>query len=228
MQSITAQQSRDARRELSLSQADVTKALGFNRQYLSEFETGFSKRLTDAQLKKLRTFYETKIAEANTNGESITITFGDSSIQKSSTDNTANTSIDHENIHRTMLAVRHLTIDPKLSNTQIQAILEKIYIYDAEAEEALSQKAVRADFSDFDWRKKTEDSLKQVFGSFAASYVLMRHLQGRPMVILEQSVEKNNIKSVADLFANLFYAENRDLLTPIPVENEVETAEGAT
>ena len=61
MQSITAQQSRDARRELGLSQADVTKALNFNRQYLSEFETGFSKRLTDAQLNKLRTFYESKI-----------------------------------------------------------------------------------------------------------------------------------------------------------------------
>lgn len=57
MSLITAQQSRDARRELSLSQTDVTKALDLNRQYLSEFETGFSTRLTNAQLKKLRKFY---------------------------------------------------------------------------------------------------------------------------------------------------------------------------
>ena len=76
MNPITAQQSRDARRELGLSQTDVTKALDLNRQYVSEFETGFSTRLTNAQLKKLRAFYEEKITEANNNGEDIAITFG--------------------------------------------------------------------------------------------------------------------------------------------------------
>ncbi len=84
MQPITAQQSRDARRELGLSQADVTNALDFNRQYLSEFETGFSTRLTNAQLKKLRTFYEEKISEANNNGEGITLTFGKDEHEKPS------------------------------------------------------------------------------------------------------------------------------------------------
>ncbi len=82
MKSITAQQSRDARRELGLSQADVTKALELNRQYLSEFETGFSTRLTNAQLKKLRAFYEDKITEANANGEDITLTFGEPETEK--------------------------------------------------------------------------------------------------------------------------------------------------
>jgi len=76
---ITAQQSREARRELGLSQTDVSKALDLNRQYLSELETGFSTRLTASQLNKLRTFYEEKIAEANTKGERIEITFGEDS-----------------------------------------------------------------------------------------------------------------------------------------------------
>ncbi|MDF0379365.1 helix-turn-helix domain-containing protein [Methylophilus sp. YYY-1] len=79
MQIITAQQSRDARRELGLSQAEVAKQLDLNRQYLSEFETGFSTRLTSSQLKKLRTFYEEKITDANANGEKIEITFGEES-----------------------------------------------------------------------------------------------------------------------------------------------------
>lgn len=77
MSIITAQQSRDARRELGLSQSEVAKALDINRQYLSELETGFSTRLTASQLKKLRTFYEDKIAEANANGENIEIVFGE-------------------------------------------------------------------------------------------------------------------------------------------------------
>ena len=50
----------------------ITNALVFTRQYISEFETGFSTRLTNAQLKKLRTYYEEKIADANNNGEDIT------------------------------------------------------------------------------------------------------------------------------------------------------------
>jgi transcriptional regulator with XRE-family HTH domain len=68
---ITHSQSREARRELSLSQADVASALGFNRAYLSEFENGNYSRLTKSQTKKLRDFYTAKAEEARANGDDI-------------------------------------------------------------------------------------------------------------------------------------------------------------
>ena len=214
MDQITAQQSRDARRELSLSQADVTKALDINRQYLSEFETGFSTRLTTTQLKKLRTFYEEKIAEANANGETITFTFG--------TPNTNNqpptpkvADLAHaEGIQHTLLAVRHLSIDQSLSPEQITDILEKVAVNDREAEQLFNEKVERGVFSD--WSERTDSYLKQVFGLFAANYVLMRHLQGRPLVVLANPVAYNDVDTIATLFSHLFHEDNGILVSPQP------------
>lgn len=218
MQTITAQQSRDARRELGLSQADVTKALDLNRQYLSEFETGFSTRLTAAQLKKLRAFYESKIEEANASGESISLTFGEPS------PNDPKSSLNPDDIKTTMLAVRHLSVDHNLSNEQIADILARISDNDKEASEALSQKANHGAFSN--WDDHTTESLRKVFGLFAANYVLMRHLQGRPMVVLEQPIDEKDIQSVSDLFAYHFYEANGDLITPVvPGSESIESEE---
>lgn len=214
MKSITAQQSRDARRELGLSQADVTKTLGLNRQYLSELESGYTTRLTNPQLKKLRAFYESKIAEANKNGEGITLTFG---FEDNSQEFVKPVSISPitdltkpEGIQHTLLAVRHLAIDQSLNTEQINDILEKIAANDRDAEGLLNEKAERGFVSA--WSEQTDSYLKQVFGLFAANYVLMRHLQGRPLVVLEKSIEDDDIDTVATLFANLFHKENGDLV----------------
>jgi len=74
---ITPAQSRDARRELGLSQADIASALGINRAYLSDFENGHLTRLTKAQLRKLRDNYEAKADEARANGDHIELNFAE-------------------------------------------------------------------------------------------------------------------------------------------------------
>jgi len=73
---ITPTQSREARRELGISQADVATAVGINRAYVSDYESGNINRLTNGQLRKLRSHYEEKIAAAKEAGDEIEITFG--------------------------------------------------------------------------------------------------------------------------------------------------------
>lgn len=69
MSIITPAQSREARRELGVSQADVAGAVGISRPYLSDFESGNLIRLTKNQLRKLRSHYEEKINAAKEAGE---------------------------------------------------------------------------------------------------------------------------------------------------------------
>jgi len=215
---ITADQSRAARRELGLSQADVSTAVGINRQYISEYETGYSNRITSAQQRKLRAYYEAKIQAAVDSGEEISLAFGDpdatGDTQQLAETNAAPASVepltDPEGVQRAVLAIRHLAIDPSVTREQIVAILEKIEANDREAEELLQAKAERGVFDD--WSDDTDAMLKGVFGLFAANYVLLRHLQGRPLVMLASPVEYDSIKTVADIFAHLFHEGNAALV----------------
>lgn len=219
---ITPDQSRKARRELGLSQADVANSVGINRQYISEFETGYSNRITTAQLRKLRTFYEGKLREAADNGDEITLSFGDSNTSSSDSFVTIDPQRDLEGIQRTVLAIRHLSIDPNIPQEQAEAILQKIAANDAEAKKLLEAKAENGFFSD--WAESTDAMLKEVFGLFAANYVLLRRLQGRPVEMLEQPVEYEQIETVADIFAHLFHAENAPLAA-IPADEAEEQHE---
>jgi DNA-binding XRE family transcriptional regulator len=203
MQHITAQQSRDARRELSLSQAEVAKALDLNRQYVSEMETGFSTRLTNTQLKKLRTFYEDKIAEANAKGAQISLTFG-------APDAPTDSKPDQVPVQRTVLAIRHLSIDPTLDDAQVDATLEKIAANDAQAEKIFQRKASEGLLTG--WDEATDYALRDIFGLFAANYALLRHLQGRSLVVKPDANGK--ISSISDLFSHLFHQENSHLVSP--------------
>jgi len=216
---ITADQSRAARRELGLSQADVATAVGINRQYISEYETGYSNRITTVQQRKLRQFYEAKIQEAADNGEEISLVFGNTdAIDEpqqaiASPDPIASTApvSDPEGIQRAVLAIRHLAIDPSITREKISAILEKIEANDQDAIALLKTKAESGIFSD--WSEETDAMLKEIFGLFAANYVLMRHMQGRPLVALANSVAYDDIKTVGDIFANLFHDENSALVS---------------
>lgn len=178
MKSITAQQSRDARRELGLSQADVTKALDINRQYLSEFETGFSTRLTETQLKKLRTYYESKIAEANENGEEITLIFGELEPEPPT--------IAIEN-HRT----KRLTfqISDEVSDVTLNSTLEVINDNDDELIELLSTTVTREDalFGKGVLSEASLEALRRSFTLLSTNYLLIRTLTGWPKLGLTAS-----------------------------------------
>lgn len=66
---ITPDQCRAARRELGLSQADVSAETGVNRVYVSDFENGGTNRLTAGQKRKLAVFLKAKYQEALDAGE---------------------------------------------------------------------------------------------------------------------------------------------------------------
>lgn len=219
MSFITAQQSRDARRELGLSQTDIAKTLDISRQYLSEFETGFSTRLTDSQLKKLRNYYESKIAEANAKGEDIVLTFGEEELPLSTTSAIVDPHTDPVGIQRALLAIRHLAIDPSITHEQTQAILEKVAANDSEAEDYLSTDAESGLFSD--WSSETDAKLRSVFGLFAENYVLLRHLQGRPLVTLSSPIEQDQAKTIGDVFAYLFHKANASLIATASTKEEL-------
>lgn len=197
LQSITAQQSRDARRELGLSQADVTKALDFNRQYLSEFETGFSKRFTDAQLRKLLAFYEDKITEANANGEEITLTFGE---------------VEPKNIAVVkpsappQAAAPYRFIPVYLEADQPAVIKTQAAIQDNDARIAvlMQQEATRDNgfFGTGDFTEDTQATLQEAFSLMAANYALWRSLSGWPALGLAPS--EGDITTVRDVIFETF------------------------
>jgi transcriptional regulator with XRE-family HTH domain len=199
MQSITAQQSRDARRELGISQADVTKKLGFNRQYISEWETGHSSRLTNTQLKKLRSFYEEKITEANNNGEGITLTFGLDETEKTLT------SVVQQPI-QPQAAAPYRFIPFYLDVEQPVAIKTQGIIQDNDARIAvlLQQETSRNDgfFEDGELTKDTQDVLQEVFALLAVNCVLWRSLGGWAALGLSPSNE--SVETVRDVVFNTF------------------------
>lgn len=220
MNLITAQQSRDARRELGLSQADVTKALNLNRQYLSEFETGFSTRLTSAQLKKLRTFYEEKIIEALSNGEEIAITFGESenilpAIQQPPTQQSA-------------APYRFIPVYVDVDQPAVIKTQGVIQDNDARIAVLLQQKTDRDGglFGSDEFTQDTQDSLQEIFGLMAANYALWRSLSGWPALGLSPSPD--DVETIRSVVFNTFREQLEkaglfiDVPNDVPFENEKE------
>lgn len=191
---ITAQQSRDARRELGLSQADVTKALDLNRQYLSEFETGFSTRLTASQLKKLRTFYEEKITEANANGEKIELTFGEDSppIQEAP-------KIEHFSSKRITIAVAD-DVPLEVLATSLDLIRDN----DIRIAELLDHQAERDDgyLGSGDFTASSKEDLQEIYGLLSLNYIIYRSLGGWPALMIPPS--KDSLASIRDIVFTSF------------------------
>jgi len=194
MQSITAQQSRDARRELGLSQADVTKALGFNRQYISEWETGHSSRLTNTQLKKLRSFYEEKITEENASGETITLTFGADTSEKPPG------AVENYTAKRITFPVADGVPDEVFVST-----LDTISGNDKRLVELLTSTIVRDGtmFDSSELSQATLEALREGFSRLAANYLLIRSLTGWPQLGLAAS----NINPATDSILGLVMGE---------------------
>lgn len=194
MSQITAQQSRDARRELGISQADVTKILGFNRQYISEWETGHSSRLTNTQLKKLRSFYEEKITEANNNGEGITLTFGLTEVEK------------RPATLETYTAKRiTFQVADEVSDETFNSTLNTISENDKLLVDLLTSTIVRdtALFGAGELSQSTLEALRESFSRLAANYLLIRSLAGWSQLGLAAS----NINPATDSILGLVIGE---------------------
>lgn len=192
---INADQSRAARRELGLSQANVADGTGLNRQYISEFESGHSTRLTNAQLRKLRAFYEGKIEEARDNGEAIEITFGDAEPEA--------------------LAIRVETVSAKqcafpvgkdVSEEVISATLATIGEIDKKLANLLNTVAEReqAFFGQGEFTEETLAAFREAFSLLACNYLLIRSVGGWPEIGLSaanMNISGNSV--LAEVISNV-------------------------
>lgn len=185
MQIITADQSRQARRELGLSQADVAEATGLKRQYLSEFESETAQRFTATQLRKLRTFYEGKLAEANAAGEQIDLIFGE--VGSGTETPVPAGSIESVKTKRFFFPVADEVSADTLASTQAT-----IRANDKRLSELLVKTAKREDglFGQGDYVEEVLQAMRDCYALLAANYLLVRAVGGWPEIDLAASVEK--------------------------------------
>lgn len=181
---ITPDQSRQARREFGLSQADVAESTGLKRQYLSEFESDTAQRFTSSQLRKLVAFYETKLSEAREAGEDIELTFGDET-QEPETATSAAT-IDTVKTKRF-----HFPVDDAVSDETLSAVLTSIRTNDRKLAGLLAQEATRDEgfFGSGELTEETLQALRDSMSLLACNYLMVRALGGWPDVGLSAATE---------------------------------------
>ncbi len=166
---ITADQSRAARRELGLSQADVANAVNINRQYVSEFETGYSNRITSAQQRKLVAYYESKIEEANAGGEEIALTFGEGSPASLPA-----------NVEAYVAKRFSFQVADEVTDEMLAATASAIAVNDKRLVELLTATVSRDDgvFGSGDYTADTLEAFRESFALLSANYLLIRALGG--------------------------------------------------
>lgn len=162
MSAITPNQSREARRELGISQADVAGAISVNRVYVSDFESGNLIRLTNAQLRKLRAFYESKIEEARANGDDIAVVFGEESDGSKAliSDIPRAPQLSKRSIEQNVLE-----IDPAIPDDVAASAKKLLGECAFEIMPMLNQQAEAGFLSEFDG--KTAETLQAVFGQLS-------------------------------------------------------------
>lgn len=172
---INADQSRQARREFGLSQADVAEATGLKRQYLSEFESETALRFTASQLRKLRAFYEKKLKEALADGEEIELVFGEGEVNPASTP----AKVEAFATKRFVFPVAD-----EVSDDTLAATLTTISENDKRLAAMLSQVAKRSDslFGDGEYAESTLQAFRDAFSLLAANYLLIRTVGGWPEI----------------------------------------------
>lgn len=182
---ITPDQSRQARREFGLSQADVAEATGLKRQYLSEFESDTAQRFTASQLRKLRTFYEGKLADATAEGEQIDLSFGDEDPAPESPDTAGSV--------ETVKAKRFFfPVADEVTADTLAAALATIRANDKKLSELLPMMAEREDalFGEGDYTEEVLQAMRDSYALLAANYLLVRAVGGWPEIGLSASGEK--------------------------------------
>ena len=183
---ITPAQSQKARAELNhISQAQVAEETGLRRQYLSEFEGEVSQRFTTSQLRKLRAFYETKLAEARAAGETIDLEFG-ADDQTPISDRPAGT-VETVKAKRFFFHVADEVPDETLSAT-----LATLRANDRKLSDLLAMTAEREQvlFGEGDYTDDVLQAIRECYALLAANYLLVRAVGGWPEIGLSASGEK--------------------------------------
>jgi transcriptional regulator with XRE-family HTH domain len=187
---ILSDQSRQARRELGLSQSDVAEATGLKRQYLSEFESDVSNRFTAAQQRKLVAFYKSKVEEVRAAGDEIDLSFGDT--EPASPVPTVDV----------VKAKRfHFPVDDAVSDDTLASVLAAIRTNDKQAADLLMQVVARDDgfFGSGEFTEETLQALRDSMSRLACNYLMIRAVSGWPEIGLSASndnITGNTVLSV--------------------------------
>jgi hypothetical protein len=182
---ITAEQSRAARFQLGLTQANVIEQSELAGHKLKNFETG--RFVPDmAFLQSMRTFYESR-----------GIDFSDADAKPANTD--AQKPTLGVGIVAPMQTSRFV-VDPALPQEQVDSILERMDSNDVRIAELMNCSLESGLFSSY--TEKTDADTKELFGLMAENYLLFRTLQGRN--ILAPLPEKSVPKSQAELISSLY------------------------
>jgi len=184
---ITAEQSRAARFQLGLTQANVIEQSELPSHKLKQFETG--RFIPDtAFLQSLKEFYEDSgyaFAEAETKATSTVApkaTHGSSLVEP-------------------MFTMRFV-VDRTLQQEQADSILERMDNNDVRIAELMNLSLESGLLSAYSG--KTDSETKELFGLMAENYLLFRILQGRN--ILVPVPEEAEPETQADLVSGLFSA----------------------
>ncbi len=182
---ITAEQSRAARFQLGLTQANVIEQSQLPGHKLKNFETG--RFIPDmAFLENLRMFYEG-------NG----IDFNDIEAKP----DTPNTPKSQPGVGIvTPLQTCRFVVDQSLPQDQVDSILERMDSNDARIAELMKHTLESGFLSTYS--EKTDTDTKELYGLMAENYLLFRTLQGRN--ILAPLPEKAEPKTQADLIGSLY------------------------
>ena len=182
---ITAEQSRAARFQLGLTQANVIEQSELPGHKLKNFETG--RFVPDMQfLQSLREFYEEKGIE-----------FNETETSKAEAESTKQT-------HGVGIVAPaqngRFVVDPNLTMEQADSILERMDGNDARIAELMEQTLESGLLSSYS--AKTEAATQELYGLMAENYLHFRILQGRN--ILTPPPEKVEPKTQADLLGSLY------------------------
>lgn len=202
---LTAEQSRAARFELGLTQANVIEQSELPSHKLKQFETG--RFIPDAAfLQSLREFYQGKGIEFN-------------EAETKSTNVDTPKPAHGVGIVAPMQTSRFV-VDPALPQEQVDSILERMDNNDARIAELMNRKLESGLLSSYS--SQTEADTQELYGLMAENYLLFRTLQGRN--ILTPPPEKAEPKTQAELIGSLYATVL--LNAQRPVEQPIEEKEG--
>jgi len=182
---ITAEQSRAARFQLGLTQANVIEQSELASHKLKNFETG--RFIPDTVfLQSLREFYESRGIEFN-------------EAETEQTSAVAQKQTHGVGIVAPMQTSRFV-VDPTLPQEQVDSILERMDGNDARVADLMNKSIQGGLLSGYS--KETDADTSMLYGLMAENYLLFRILQGRN--ILLPLPEKTTPKNQAELISSLY------------------------
>jgi len=199
---ITPLQSKAARYQLGLTQANVIQESSLPGHKLKGFETG--RLIPDMKfLESLANFYQAKGIELSelTEGEGLTPV--NAAAVKPSSDK--------------LQSLSGMAFRIAVPFDQVDTLLERMETNDERVDQILAEPAKAGFLSDYD--ESTEALQRELFGLMAANYLLFRALQGRSLTA--RAVKTSDKKTQLDLLhAWTDAAELTPLLTGTPAPTE--------